>query len=68
MATPTPKGSPILKLIILVLIVVLILAIYIPSKMWKEQALRTQLDRQRMEDIYRASQRYTQVPLPPPLT
>ena len=61
MATPTSKGSPILKLVILVLVVVLILAIYIPSKMWKEQAQRTHSDHMRMEDIYRASQRFTQV-------
>ena len=61
MAKPSPKGSPILKLIILILIGILFLALYIPSKMWKEEATRTNIGRQRIEDVYRASQRFTAV-------
>jgi hypothetical protein len=61
MASPSPKGSPILKLIILILLGVLFLALYIPNKMWNEEAKRTNIGRERMEDIYRASQRFTAV-------
>lgn len=61
MATPSAKGSPLYKIIILVLIVVLFLAIYVPSSQWNEQRARTQLARQSMEDLYRASFRYATV-------
>ncbi len=61
MATPSAKGSPLYKIIILILIVVLFLAIYVPSSTWDEQGGRTRLARQCMEDVYRASHRYTEV-------
>ncbi len=61
MATPSAKGSPLFKIIILILIVVLFLAIYVPSSTWNEQQARTRLARQCMEDVYRASRRYTEV-------
>jgi hypothetical protein len=61
MATPSPKGSPILKLIILILLGVLVLSLYLPDKMWKAEAKRTNVGRERMDDIYRASQRFTEV-------
>ncbi len=61
MATPSARGSPLYKVIILILVVVLFLAIYLPSSTWKEQQARTRLARQCMEDVYRASRRYTEV-------
>jgi hypothetical protein len=61
MATPSAKGSPLYEIIILVLIVVLFLAIYVPSSQWGDQRARTRLARQSMEDVYRASHRYAAV-------
>ncbi len=61
MATPSAKGSPLFKIIILILAVVLFFAIYVPSSTWDKQRQRTRLARQCMEDVYRASHRYTDV-------
>ena len=61
MAIPTAQGSPLLKLIILVLVVVLLLSLYVPSLMWSQQRQRINECRLRMDDVYRASQRYTEV-------
>ena len=54
-------GSFVLKIIIGVLIVVLLLAILIPKKQWKNQADEETVCRERMENIYFASKFYNRL-------
>lgn len=54
MAEETGKGSILLKLIILVLIVVLVGAITIPKQMWDTEAQNTEICRQRMSSLLNA--------------
>jgi len=54
-------GSIILELLIALLIVVLLLAILYPKKLWNDQDMREQLSRQRMENLHFAAKFYHKV-------
>jgi hypothetical protein len=58
MAYPSPKGSIILKILIVVLICVLILILYYPGKMWTRQAREEGECRFRMLSLMEAQQMY----------